>query len=613
MKNMDTSKNPTFVVPAPDTDTPGQASAGIQRFRRFLDPDFRRNDVFRGVHISLLMLLALSLAASGCSHSFGVRYPPGPWADDDRRPTQMPEKELPFTYPSSSLLEQSRQVEMIFELTARITEMPTNAIPGGTDEATNIDDFDEAPDSTWFANRLGAREMTEQELLLGPGEVALPTQGPLEVAAMGRGIVTPWILARSGEGKEYLFTFDDPSRPTMATGAGFLVGRALFAAGYNVPPTSILPVDTGRFRLADKTTFRDAQGSEREATPQDLSALVAGVARSAHSQLVRTLATAKPAGVHIGPFAFRGRRRHDENDRIRHDERRELRGLHVFSSWLDHRFTIDEHTADIFVPEGPGQGYLTHYLVGFEESLGNLSAALAHEEEPAHPQSKLKPTVLGYPPVTLYSRQQVTPERQGPTPFDAEHLDPYWWEPWMPNMALWSGTNRDEFWGSAILARFTDERIGALVTAAHFDPPSVGKQIQRALGERRDKILAFWLERVNPLRAFSAETSDGANTATFEDVARTAGLTGIEQSTYRYRLRTANGRAVIADWAEAEDTRLTLDAKALAAMQPDRLYTLEVQTLRPGATWPLASVNILFEKETSGAIAIRGVRRHGRR
>ena len=44
--------------------------------------------------------------------------------------------------------------------------------------ALNVNTLDEVPDSSWFTNRLGRRDMTIDEVLRGPNQVDGPAPGP---------------------------------------------------------------------------------------------------------------------------------------------------------------------------------------------------------------------------------------------------------------------------------------------------------------------------------------------------------------------------------------------------------------------------------------------------
>lgn len=561
----------------------------------------RRNTIY--------FVLPLVFILSSCAHEWGLRYPPSRWiVANDRQSILQPGKEVPFVYPLGATPGYTRQVEMLFELTARVAEIPAKALPGGETPALNVNNFDEIPDSAWFTNRVWRRDVALDELIRGPGNVVLPSAKAFKVTAMGDAAVTQWLAVQGNDGSEYIFSFDRQDRPTMATGAAFIVSRVLFAAGYNIPPGNIVAVDPKWFSLLPQATLRKPEGSVRVATKDDLEIFFRRTTREARSRLIRAYVIKKPDGIHLGSFSFSGRR-HNSNDRISHQHRRELRGLDILCAWLDHRMVIDSHTADFFIPGADGRGFVKHYLIGFEGSLGNLSAALAHIDEPTHPQTKLKTTSMKFPPVTLYSRYELLPKREQPTPFDAASLSPYWWEPWVPNPALWNATKRDELWGAAILSRFTDDRIAAIVRAANVEP-GVEANLLDVLGKRRDKLFNFWLERINPLGNFGASFKEGEAIISFEDIAFTAHVPDIKGSSYRWCLRTANARKMLIDWQISPHSVISLSKDVVDHMAIGRTYVIEIETLRPKSKWSTPSVNVFLKKKEDGIIELAGLARH---
>jgi hypothetical protein len=57
----------------------------------------------------------------------------------------------------------------------------------------------------------------------------------------------------------------------------------------------------------------------------------------------------------------------------------------------------------------------------------------------------------------------------------------------------------DAFWGARIVARFTDEAIGAVVRKAQYSDPRATDYMTATLIMRRDKVLRTWLNVVNPV------------------------------------------------------------------------------------------------------------------
>src|SRR5439155_279718 len=62
----------------------------------------------------------------------------------------------------------------------------------------------------------------------------------------------------------------------------------------------------------------------------------------------------------------------DPNDRIRHEHRRELRGLRVIAAFLNHVDAKQLNTLDTYVEEN-GHKFLKHHLIDFGASLGSAT------------------------------------------------------------------------------------------------------------------------------------------------------------------------------------------------------------------------------------------------
>ncbi|HPQ82055.1 MAG TPA: hypothetical protein PLZ86_10120, partial [bacterium] len=329
---------------------------------------------------------------------------------------------------------------------------------------------------------------------------------------------------------------------------------------------------------------------------------------------VRALVTEKPEGTFIGPFSYSGRHRKDPNDRIPHQHRRELRGLSVFSAWLDNRLAVESRTADVFVgTEKDGSGHVVHYLFGFESSLGNHERALEGFEGYVHPSAQLSPIVMGLPNITLYSQREKPETRISHEAFDVESFEPLLWMPAVTNAAFSNSVTRDSLWASFILSRFTDDRISAIVSTAEFSDRPLSDEIAGILAGRRDKLLKTWLSTQSPLGDFEVKRAGSGFEVTGRDVAVDSNLPGTEGSVYMWRLRTINRKANLTEWAEAQRPSAFVDGKALNLMRQGRLHDLEIAAKRAGEDWPMHSVHVLVRKTGGGELEIAGITRRSAR
>ena len=86
-------------------------------------------------------------------------------------------------------------------------------------------------------------------------------------------------------------------------------------------------------------------------TREDLDAILERAARRPDGSY-RVLASRNIAGRPLGPFRYYGTRPDDPNDIVPHEHRRELRGLSVFSAWLNHDEVRSSNSHDSVVAAG---------------------------------------------------------------------------------------------------------------------------------------------------------------------------------------------------------------------------------------------------------------------
>ena len=151
--------------------------------------------------------------------------------------------------------------------------------------------------------------------------------------------------------------------------------------GYFVPETHIayfrreqLAIDAGRA----------GRGEGRHAAHDDAKRTSTGILRHVKRD-GRTGPCARwSAGAcrasRSGPHKYHGTRTDDANDVVPHEDRRELRGLRVFSAWLNHDDSRSVNSLDMYVPPG----YVKHHLIDFSSTLGSGSDA-TRQIAPAEP------------------------------------------------------------------------------------------------------------------------------------------------------------------------------------------------------------------------------------
>ena len=172
--------------------------------------------------------------------------------------------------------------------------------------AMNVNTVDEVPDSSWFENRIGRREMSIDELVLGPDlpNVRFGTEWTI-VRGKNRGFHPGFrAIDRSARSRTvYQLEVDPPGNPEMATGAE-VVGAAFYHAfGYHTVDVYLTEIDPAALEISPKATIRDANG-RRPFVRHDLNEILKNAARLAsrspwwtRNNRRRTTTTSFPARI----------------------------------------------------------------------------------------------------------------------------------------------------------------------------------------------------------------------------------------------------------------------------------------------------------------------------
>jgi hypothetical protein len=378
--------------------------------------------------------------------------------------------------------------------------------------AANVNTVGEVPDSSWFTNRIGARAMTVAEIARGPATVGPPDVAqPVTVIASKSGGITPGFTVRDAHGNVYFVKFDPAAHPNLSTAADVIGSRFFHALGYHVPQNDIAYIRRDQLRIDPRATVRTGGGTKRAMTEGDLDRNLAGAARLPDGR-IRVVASLRLAGQPLGPFRYHGTRGDDGNDVFPHEDRRELRGLRVFAAWLNHDDSRSLNTLDMFVP-GDGGGSVRHHLIDFSSTLGSGSNA-RREIAPQNPRAGNEYVIESGPMLrSLFSlglwerpwRKVHYPEHPGVGNIEADFFQPDAWRPEYPNPAFERMQDEDAFWAAAIVHEFTDEAIRAVVATGDLGNAESERYLVDTLIRRRDKIVAYYFARTNPLAAFAVE------------------------------------------------------------------------------------------------------------
>ena len=82
--------------------------------------------------------------------------------------------------------------------------------------------------------------------------------------------------------------------------------------------------------------------------------------------------------------------------------------------------------------------------------------------------------------------------------------------------------------------RFTDDIVRAVVKEGKYDDPEAENYLEETLLLRRDKVIRYYLDQINPLYEFQIVQKDGANTLDFTHLGLDAGVASSESYEYEW-------------------------------------------------------------------------------
>lgn len=372
--------------------------------------------------------------------------------------------------------------------------------------AVNINTLGEVPDSSWFTNRIGVRDLSKEELLRGPDQVNGPERGTWTIIEAKSQGVSPGFTIRDGKGEIYFIKFDPKKSPQLATSAEVISTKFFYNFGYNVPENYIALLHPDQLQISPEAIITDENGQRRPMRKSDIKVIFAKVPMM--DGTVQVVASRKIAGELLGPFKFRGTRPDDANDIFAHEDRRELRGMRVFAAWLNHDEPTAINTLDSYQGQS-GQGYVKHYLIDFGSTLGSDSVRPNDRRSGNEYEVEWGPIFKSAFSLGFMDRKWRTvhyPEYPSIERFESQYFQPENWKPDYPNPAFHRMLPDDAFWATKIVMRFTDDVVGLLVKAGQYENPGAEDYAKRTLIERRNKIVNYYLTLLPPLDDFRWKT-----------------------------------------------------------------------------------------------------------
>ena len=536
--------------------------------------------------VAALAVTAGSVVRSAAPHF----YPDDPiWSDDDRA----------FDASQVVAIEDSNGYDFVVN---------TFAGPGERRDvrALNVNTVDELPDSSWFTNRIGRRDLPVADVVRGPDR-AEPVSLDGWVISGGKSTgVQPGFRMTDPGGQLYQIEVDPPSNPELASSAEIIGTAFYYAIGYHTVEVALAEIDRAALVISERATIRDPlNGRRRRLRKSDIDEVFDRAARTSAGRY-RVLVSRFAPGKPLGNFRYYGTRPDDPNDIVPHEHRRELRGARVFGAWLNHDDSRGINSLDMLETAG-GRSWVKHYMFDFGSILGS-GTVYAQRHRPGNeyifeqrPGWLTLATLGGYIRPWMVIDYPDVPKSIGR--LEAKAFDPEKWKPEYPNAAFENMRADDAFWAARIVARFTDEMIGAVVRKAQYSDPRATEYMTETLIARRDKVVAAWINGVCPA-VDPVLGADGALTFTNAAVAARAAAPG--ESYQLQWFRFDNAAAARTPVGERQTVTAPASRAPAGLLDAGEFVGVEVTALHPqrpgwgrpatfffrraGAAWTLAGV-----------------------
>lgn len=480
--------------------------------------------------------------------------------------------------------------------------------------ALNVNTLDEVPDSSWFTNRLGREDMSIEDVVRGPDRVDGPAPGMWHVTGRPDSGITPKFTVRDARGDTYLIKLDPERFPELPSSVEVISTKIFHAIGYHVPEDFIVTFDLSRLDVAPGAKIRTASGGRRTIQMSDVARWLEGTPRTPDGT-IRALASRYVPGKVVGQFRYTGTRPDDPNDIYPHERRRELRGLRVFAAWLNHDDARSINSIDAYV-EDNGRHYIRHYLQDFGSTLGSGSTSRQQPRGGYEYLIEGDKILKGLFTFGLWTRDWTKaryPDNPSLGNVEADYFEPWKWKTEYPQPAFDEMDAADAFWAARIASRFTDQMIRGIVEAGRLSDPEAARFLTDVIIRRRDKVVAYWISRTNPLDNFELRQNGAATMLVFDNAAIRVGAAA-PGATYKIRWSALDNmtgavRPVGGD-ADSAETRTTIPDTAWGP--PDdagaRYVTVAIETIHPAFPYWTRPVRVTI-RNRNGSLDVVGIER----
>jgi len=473
--------------------------------------------------------------------------------------------------------------------------------------AQNINTLGEVPDSSWFTNRMGSRTMSLEELARGPNRrEGSGTNPPFTIIGVKTKGITPGFTIRDGAGDIFFVKFDPPAYPQLATSTEVIATKFFFAFGYNVPENYLAFIRRDDLEISPDAQLTDEEGKKRPISSSDIDRIFRRVYQLPDGTTPAVVSLLIP-GEPIGPFKYFGTRPDDPNDIIPHENRRELRGMRVFSAWTNHDDSRSINTLDFYQGD-PGKGFVKHYLIDFGSCFGSGSIK---------PQTRRAgyEYIIEWGPILKAAltfgiwdrpwRKVKYPDYPQIGRFEGDYFQPYLWKPEYPNPAFVRMQPQDAFWAVRIVAEFTDEIVAAIVKTGEITDPEAENYLIETLIKRRDKIISYYLPRICSLDRFTVtKRTAGDAELSFRDLGKMHGV--YSAPSYHYRWFTYDN--LTGKTAEIGIESTSTEAKWEIPQSLDAFLMVRIEVEFPGYLAGEHGVDVYLQNR-AGQVSVVGIDR----
>jgi len=414
---------------------------------------------------------------------------------------------------------QPADVGLMYELSYNLF-VTADYKPSNT-RALNVNTIDEVPDSSWFTNRIGTKEISAAEIAAGAATGPPPAPERWVILGEKSAGANPGFTARDANGQTWFLALDRAANPEGPSAAVVIASRLFWALGYNQVETFITRFDPAKTAIDPKATRKRPSGDRTPFTREDLNEVLEPAARDADGSY-RVAAGRLLPGRILGGFRYSGTRPDDPNDLVRHEHRRELRALRIFGAWTNLTDQKAGNTLDTLIAQN-GRSTILHVLQDVGSTFGMANRPnewdIGWEYFYEPDVSRRRLLSLGF----ARSPWQSVPYTIYPSigPFEGDRFDPREWRPQTPNTAYMELRADDAFWAAMRVMAFSDELIQAAAHTGEYSDAVAERHLTAVLIKRRDAIGRVYLTAVNPIVEPHLDANGGL---TFGNAAVAAGF-----------------------------------------------------------------------------------------